>query len=446
MRAAVTVALALTLGGCASVLGLDDFEPEGGPDAGMDAGEDGGVDAGVPPSTDAGPDAGDRPDSGPDGGTAPVTLAVALGNTHSCLLDEGEVLCWGNDLFGQFGNGASNSSAPSPVAAFVMETDWDVLSAGGDNTCALRQGGRVHCSGPGSDGQLGPGGQDLLEPPAAFPILLGDIDRVMVDVGMYDGYAVAAGGVNIYRWGRNDDGITGGPPGDPGLVWNTLPMPAVQVAIGPEHGCALMTLGTLVCWGDSDEGQLGRAEDPMMSYMPNIDIASEVSGVTGVAAGDDFTCVIESRGVRCFGSRNFGTMGDGMASLGNPALTPVEPAFPSAVVGPFRHIAAANRTVCAVDDIGQLFCWGETTDGQAGIAGGAGVPCGSMGEGRSCVTIPNRVLPTENVVRVDVGLRHACAVTEDREVWCWGADDAGQLGDGPTDSTGPVPVLVGTFL
>src|SRR5438876_1878896 len=91
-------------------------------------------------------------------------IAVAAGGFHTCaLLADGTVRCWGENDFGQLGNGTSDPAPgtpttfnPSPVTVSGIPTAV-AISAGGWHTCALLRDGTVQCWGENTYGQLGNG-------------------------------------------------------------------------------------------------------------------------------------------------------------------------------------------------------------------------------------------------------------------------------------------------
>ena len=104
---------------------------------------------------------------------------------------------------------------------------------------------------------------------------------------------------------------------------------------------------------------------------------------------------------------------------------------PSSVVLPLRRrpLASGSESSCAVDTHGDVWCWGDDRYG----ALGDGPPTASSG--------PVRVLLNEPAVSVDVGGAYACALTSTGDVWCWGRNYGGQLGD-RTYENSSLPVRV----
>ena len=89
-------------------------------------------------------------------GVLPALPAVAAGGFHACaLLTGGTAECWGENLFGQHGNGTTtNHSIPVAVSGLSGAT---AITAGYDYTCALLTGGTAECWGFNVSGQLGDG-------------------------------------------------------------------------------------------------------------------------------------------------------------------------------------------------------------------------------------------------------------------------------------------------
>jgi alpha-tubulin suppressor-like RCC1 family protein len=100
-------------------------------------------------------------------------------------------------------------------------------------------------------------------------------------------------------------------------------------------------------------------------------------------------------------------------------------------IGPVTDATLGWDHACAISD-GRVYCFGVNREG-------------ALGDG----TLIDRAEPTEvqgldHVVDVDAGFGFTCAVRDDAELFCWGANDAGQLGpNADGDANEPVPVLSG---
>ena len=95
---------------------------------------------------------------------APPEYDITGGANHTCMLNEGKVLCWGNNLHGQLGNGQSGVTVHSsvPVEARGIN-DAVAVGAGWEHTCAVHATGEVSCWGDDTSGELGNGRNSELD-------------------------------------------------------------------------------------------------------------------------------------------------------------------------------------------------------------------------------------------------------------------------------------------
>lgn len=195
------------------------------------------------------------------------------------------------------------------------------------------------------------------------------------------------------------------------------------IASGSYHNCALAPNGTVRCWGDNSAAQLGVGTNAARSAP--VQVAGLGAGVQMVAAKGDFTCALTAAGaVKCWGINLNGQLGDGTTVL---RRTPVAVAGLGSGV---QAIAAANAHACALTSAGAVLCWGANSHGQLGDGTTTQrltpVPVAGLGSG---------------VHAISAGGDHTCAVTTGGAVFCWGANNVGQVGDG-TIVERTTPVLV----
>jgi alpha-tubulin suppressor-like RCC1 family protein len=142
-----------------------------------------------------------------------------------------------------------------------------------------------------------------------------------------------------------------------------------------------------------------------------------------------------------------GRLGGVLAALAL-ILLPVAPAaaegpYPPGIDADTIRIAALTATVaaggahsCTLTSIGELYCWGDDSSGQ-------------LGDGAVAHAFGQAVLALREVVQVDAGKAHTCAIDVRGTAYCWGDDSAGQLGDGAwtdRDSAVAVTALAGRNL
>jgi alpha-tubulin suppressor-like RCC1 family protein len=184
-------------------------------------------------------------------------VRITAGLVDSCAVREGgEVVCWGGNYDGEFGNAGSAQSSV-PVAAFTGVSARDV-AAGGAHICVVRTDGDVLCAGNNDSGQLGDGSMSDNEVPTQSLEVVGAID---VEVGGLHSCALGAMG-NVWCWGANVSGQVGN--GESG-AGRTVPNPAsvmmlsdaIMVTAGSAHTCARTRNNDVLCWGDNSRYQLG---------------------------------------------------------------------------------------------------------------------------------------------------------------------------------------------
>lgn len=186
--------------------------------------------------------------------------AVAVGGEQTCVLRNiGTVQCWGE---GTTDNGGENSYVPVTVSGITNA----IAIAVGDADCALLSGGTVQCWGDNSIGELG---NNDLPMDSAVPVTVSGItNAVAVAAGGADNCALLNDGT-VQCWGQNNDGQVGNGTrtGDSVGVEGDIAVPvpvsvigltnAVSVAVDGEDACALLSDGTVQCWGGNDHGELG---------------------------------------------------------------------------------------------------------------------------------------------------------------------------------------------
>lgn len=352
------------------------------------------------------------------GGTG--STSIAIGYEHACALASGSVQCWGSNRWGQLGNGSGNDSLV-PVTVTGI-TSAKAITSGNFFTCALLSNGTVQCWGENASGQLGAGTAGIVgvSGPAVCDIGV-PCSPTPVTVPGITGATAIAGGTSILEF---NGGST----------------------------CAVLSNGTVQCWGDNSYGQLGLPQTGPITCNPSgCSIApvtvNGISRATAIANGGDHVCALLSGGtVQCWGENLDGQLGNGApqpcagGAGGCISLTPVAVSGISTAT----TIAAGGFGGCASLANGTVQCWGENIDGQLGN----GVPsgpqsCGSSRSSLPCSTVPVTVtgITTATAVSSSAGGLWACALLSSAGVQCWGENALGNLGNGTTVAS-PLPVAV----
>ncbi len=143
------------------------------------------------------------------------------------------------------------------------------------------------------------------------------------------------------------------------------------------------------------------------------------------------TCALDTEGkVYCWGADYFGSLGDGgPVSSTLTGELPVEVDTSGVLAGKtIVHIGVGMASVCAMDSDGQVYCWGTNSNGELGngTTEHASSPTAVVMDGD---------LSGKTPAKLSVGYSHACVNTTEGKVYCWGSNAFGALGSGEGDST-----------
>lgn len=327
--------------------------------------------------------------------------AIAAGIAHTCsITPEGGVQCWGNNSYGQLGNG-TNASSNIPVKVSGL-SGASTIVAGGNHTCVLT-GGDVWCWGQNSEGQLGDGTRTDRNTPV----------RVLKNV--------------------------------------------TDITAGLDYTCAVMVYGQVMCWGNNDQGQLAN-RSTSDSTIPTL--AELITGISNVDAGQNKSCGITSTGLlRCLdkgSSQNLGAIVPVTGQSTEARLDVAVNRFGSSVLalnsdgtlvvfnaGIFQAVTDIKQAkdidsglgyMCALLVDGTVKCWGSNNYGQLGI------------NSQANSSTPKLVLHISTAWQLAVGKNHACVMIASstpgtNDIQCWGLNTDGQLGNG-TNENSLIPVFV----
>ena len=323
---------------------------------------------------------------------APPAIDVAAGATHACArMSDGTVRCWG-----------CYCSMPSTLAPLTPDglpvtvsgvSDARALALGLDFSCALLADGSVRCWGKGGQGQLGNGATV-------------DSDTPVTVEGL-------------------DAGV-------------------LELSAGARHACARLSDGSVVCWGDNRQRQLGDMSIDDQKTTPS---SLGVFGATRLDLGGEHSCAVRASGtVVCWGENAAGQLGDGTMMPRNG---------PTPVLGSLSgtQVSAGGVSTCLLRDDKSVSCWGSgalvpverlgADGGWAEVAVGGDRVCARSGDTIDCLDAGTPGVP--NAVQLAAGGAFACALTDGGTVHCWGKNDVGQLGDGRMGpgADSEVPVKVG---
>lgn len=330
--------------------------------------------------------------------TTALTLPMqySLGSVHNCALNrDGGARCWGENTYGQLGNGLTTASPTVPVAVAIPLNSCGPSGSPGGLACMFKQvdTGLEHTCGLLSDGTVRCWGRD-------------------VSLQLGNGSAISDNQSAPVKVSTNDAATT--------------PLEnVVQIAIGDNFGCALRQDGTVWCWGANGSGQLGLGGT---DFQPRAyAVQSTATDLTQIVAGQEHVCGIKGDGtVLCWGYNLYGELGNGTTPTNSP--TPVAVSSLANAVS----LGTSRVHTCAVLADGTVKCWGRDSFAECGTGT-------ALAAGRST---PVTVAGVSGVVQVGGGDGYTCARLADGTAKCWGRDTGDRLGNGGSDADSPTPVNV----
>ena len=415
-------------------------------------------------------------------------VAVSAGGEHTCAVHAtGEVSCWGDNFGGELGTGQLGNEFDSAVPVKVSGiTDAIDVSTDRLNTCVLRESGNMSCWGDNTFGQLGNGSSTFVtpeNPSLSSPVDVLDIgSATAISIGLDFSCAALESG-QVRCWGNNVSGQLGDPDGE---IFSLTPLTvadvddAVSVSAGTAHACVLRESGEVSCWGSNFHGQLGNASGGEISTA-QVQVLG-ISDAVDVSASVTHTCAVHATGeVSCWGQNWKGSAQDASplpvkisgvdyatavstsVGLSCVALMDAEAAcWGPYWVSPFTtldngdisplavkwtdipgadldaagtaSVASGGIHACILHTDGTLSCAGANWNGNLGT--------GELGTNISW--IPQKVVGIDDATDISLGFGHSCALHATGEVSCWGRNHYGQLGTGEENvgSNSPSPQKV----
>ena len=415
-------------------------------------------------------------------------LRIAAGSAHTCIITrESQVMCWGSSQHWQIGDGDNQLAPiddngdviikkPYPEYVVIVDENGDTtgpltgvisLVAGGDHTCALITTGQVRCWGRGG-GRLGNDTNTYSN--HAVTVVDGDGSTnpltgvISLAVGSAHTCALTTAG-RVWCWGDGGRGQLGNDSttssNNPVAVvdgdGSTNPLTGiVALGAGQYHTCAVTSGGGALCWGYGSLGQLGSSSeaqnipgepDPVGfnrdAPLPVLvgEGGAPLSGVLEISGGGVHTCaLLEDSGVKCWGSKYSGRLGNGENTYGRQyypvdvLVTPGGALFTGAT-----EMKTFSEGACVImESEEELQCWGDNNQGELGhgpVGNNSTTPIGTLTGQGSFETL-------KSVRELAKGQMNTnCALPSKGGVLCWGANIHGGLGD-TTLTNRRTPVLV----
>ena len=278
-------------------------------------------------------------------------------------------------------------------------------------------------------------------PPTTTSEPLGDNAPVSISAGTRHTCAAYASG-SVSCWGDNENGQLG--DGEFGSnLYSTVPVAvlgisdAVAVAVGWEHSCALHGTGEVSCWGDNSHGEVGSGQTDDTVPLPAKAVG--IDDAVSVTAGHWHTCALRlTGGIYCWGADHDGQLGDGQIGEQIDSFTreDVDSFVPVEVleISDATDVSANGEHTCAVHATGEVSCWGDNWRGELGN--------GLVGNEFDS-DIPVKVSGISDAVTISSGDFHTCVVRQGGSISCWGGNNwNGELGNGQSGGATTVALPV----
>ncbi|XP_043204412.1 E3 ubiquitin-protein ligase HERC2-like [Amphibalanus amphitrite] len=337
----------------------------------------------------------------------------------------GVIYAWGHNHRGQLGGlDGAKVKQPTPCEAFSLLKPAQLI--GGEQTLfAVTSDGKVLATGYGAGGRLGIGGTDCVSTPTLLESLQHVfIKKVAVNSGGKHCLALTSEG-EVYSWGEGDDGKLGhGNKSScerPRLIEALRDKRVVQVACGGSHSACVTAEGHLYTWGRGRYGRLGHGDSDDQSRPKLVEtlVGWRVVDVACGSGDAQTLCITDDDNVWSWGDGDYGKLGRG-GSEGCKLPLKIESLSGLGVV----RVECGSQFSAALTRSGSVYTWGKGDYHR-------------LGHGLDeHVRRPKKVaaLQGKRIICIAVGSLHCVACSQEGEVFTWGDNDEGQLGDGTTNA------------
>ena len=353
---------------------------------------------------------------------------VVVGYRHACaLLKTGKVYCWGNNSYGGLGDNTTTQrlTPVQVVGPGNLGTLSDVvsLSAGYDFTCAVNSSGSAYCWGYNPYGQLG----DNTTTNRSVPTQVVGVANVgtlagvsSISTGWHHTCATTTAGVG-YCWGYNGTNQIGDGTGTTRATPTQITgftSGVTAISAGYQSSCGIKS-GVGYCWGATTYSNGG--SNASIGNSPQV---IWPSGVTHITAGNELVCAVVNQKIKCYNASS---------SYAYHSLATNE------VLKDMLTITVSSKdagypTICGLRNNGVVYCWGYNPHVST-----------FMGGTNSTASFPTVIgIPTisgDQHSSIATGEAHTCGILNGI-AQCWGTSAGGALGSGITSTLTPKPVLL----
>ena len=367
----------------------------------------------------------------------PAVTQLSFGGFGGCVLDDGRPYCWGAVALGA----GTSIAGPEPVAVVAGAIPAGVrlrqLTAGGDHACGLGSDGHAYCWGDDRYGQLGDGVATVTPRLAPVAVVAGAVPAgvtfTQLTAGGSDTCGLGSDG-HAYCWGNNyegelGDGTTTARSAPTAVVAGMVPAAVTftQLTAGDRHTCGLGSNGYAYCWGHGHNGELtggiGIEAWPSPLALATWALPAGVT-FTQLTVGYRHTCGLGSDGhAYCWGLNVYGEWGHGTINPGDggPAMV-VAGEVPAGVT--FTQLSAGYEHTCGLGSDSHTYCWGLNYAGQTGNATMSAV------EPAPVAVVGGEIPTAVTLTQVSAGMLATCGLGSNGHPYCWGMNYGGYLGHG----------------
>ncbi|MCL2592654.1 MAG: InlB B-repeat-containing protein [Defluviitaleaceae bacterium] len=364
-----------------------------------------------------------------------VSVSVNFG--QSVAIDtEGRLWSWGANFGGGTGQGTEIGITTVPTMINTGSTRFKYVTVGMVSTYAIDTEGRIWSWG---DNLFASTGLGITEGYTLIPTLVtqGTVRFVQIIAGFANAIAIDTEG-RLWSWGQNAGGFTG-----QGTSEGVTPVPSLintgnarfeQVFtrwVFQQFVIAIDTEGNLWSWGSNFSGMTGLGLDSGTTLSPT-KIDTENVRFQNVSLGVNHTIALDREGnLWGFGSNSHGLTGQG-TDLGST----VRPTLILTGTTKFKTIATTRYVNIAIDTEGNLWSWGDNTDGRTGL--------GIINWTLNRTTMNPTMINTNNVrfTQIVAEEDYAIAIDVEGNLWGWGNNVQNGLGSDRGHTLEPNMIMI----
>lgn len=352
-----------------------------------------------------------------------IFFSLANNGNFSCALgNNGYSYCWGSGSAGQIGNGIDLDSNQPAEVIMPNGIQFTQVSTNQNFSCALGDDYAAYCWGVGTGGQIGNGHNKSVNVPTKV-VMPGGLKFAQISTNT--GFSCALTRVGkAFCWGDSTNGHIGN--GTEKDIKNTpqevtLPpeVKFTQISTNPNFSCALGTDSSTYCWGYGESGQIGNGQNSIESYPAQVIMPSGVI-FTKISTNSNYTCALANdASIYCWGNGIYGQLGNGTSDMVN---IPTKVVMPNGIQ--FKSIVTSEDFSCALDSLGEIYCWGYGAAGR-------------LGNGNNLnVNIPTKVVMPLGILfhQISIGSNSGCGLGDNMSSYCWGGGTNGKIGNGANNN------------